>query len=78
MKKIKVVTEQPWESIEDVLSSKGIKKLKPGQVLIFDFEGSPIHLKIMRKASNGKVWAKRVHLYTDEEVKQEVSVEKVK
>ena len=74
--KVKVLTEQPWESIEDVLTPEGIEKLKPGQVLIFNFEGSPTHLKIMRKA-RGKVWAKRVHLYTENEVHKEVSVGKI-
>lgn len=40
-----------------------------GQVLIFDFEGSPIHLKIRRKYK-GKIWATKTRLYTPEEFKQ--------
>lgn len=47
--------------------------VKAGQVLLYDFEGSPIHLKIMRVA-RGKVWAKYTHLYTEEEMKREVRV----
>lgn len=40
-----------------------------GQVLIFDFEGTPFYLKIMRK-SKGKVWAKEYPLKTIEETRQ--------
>lgn len=47
--------------------------VKTGQALIYDYEGSPIHLKIMRQAK-GKVWAKYTHLYTEEELKKEVSI----
>ena len=57
-----------WEEISDVLTKPGAKKLKVGEVLMFDYEGSPVHLKIMRK-HNGKVWAKRTHLYTPEELR---------
>lgn len=56
-----------WIDITDELTDKGKEELEPGQVLIFNFEGSPIHLKIMRKA-RGKVWAKRVRLYSHEEI----------
>lgn len=73
MQKIKVLTKQSWEDITDILTIEGIERLKVGQVLIFDFEGSPIHLKIMRKRK-GKVWAKRIHLYTEEEMKTEVRI----
>lgn len=48
-----------WLNITDELTAKGKKRLKVGQVLIFDFEGSPIYLKIMRK-ERGRVWAKRL------------------
>jgi len=41
------------------LTPQGAKKLKVGQVLMFDYEGSPIYLKIMRK-TGGKVFAKRL------------------
>jgi glucan phosphorylase len=56
-----------WEDISDVLTKKGAAKVKVSQVLMFEFEGSPIHLKIMRK-DGGKVWAKRMHLYKREEL----------
>lgn len=41
------------------LTKEGQKKVKVGQILMFDFEGSPTYLKIMRKDSEG-VWAKRL------------------
>lgn len=69
--------KRKWERIDDVLTDEGIARIKTGQVLIFQYEGSPIHLKIMRK-SGGKVWAKRTHLYTEEEMKAEVSLGKLK
>lgn len=62
-----------WLDITVDLTKKGQKKLQVGQVLIFDYEGSPIHLKIMRKFK-GKVWAKKVYLYTPEEADDEVEV----
>lgn len=58
-----------WEEISDVLTHSGIRKLKVGQVLLFDNDGIPIHLKIMRKTS-GKVWAKHTHLYTEDEMRR--------
>lgn len=73
---------EPWEDITDILTPEGIaslqQRLKAGTkpVLIFDFEGTPIHLRI-RKISRGKVWAQKTHLYTDEEMKKEISVIKV-
>lgn len=59
-----------WEDITDVLTKDAQKGLKVGQVLIFEFEGSPLHLKIMRKYK-GKVWAKKNYLQTIEEFKEE-------
>lgn len=56
-----------WVDISSELTDKGKQELQTGQVLIFNFEGSPIHLKIVRKA-RGKVWAKRVRLYSHEEI----------
>lgn len=58
-----------WEQIDDILTSAGAKKLKVGQVLLFDNEGISIHLKIMRKYK-GKVWAKHTHLYTEDEMRR--------
>jgi hypothetical protein len=63
-----------WEDITDVLTKKGQKELKIGQILMFDYEGSPIHLKIMRKFK-GKVWAKKTYAYTPEEADEEILVE---
>ena len=56
-----------WEDITDILTEDGAEKIKVGQVLIFNFEGSPLHLKVVRKR-NGKVWAKKMHLYTRDEM----------
>lgn len=36
-----------------------MKKIKVGEMLIFDYEGSPVYLEIMRKNKDG-VWAKRL------------------
>lgn len=44
--------------ITDDLTKDG-RKLAIGQVLMFDFEGSPVYLKIMSK-NKGKVLAKRL------------------
>jgi hypothetical protein len=41
------------------LTRAGRRQLKLGQILIFDYEGSPVYLKIMRKTRAG-VWAKRL------------------
>lgn len=56
-----------WEDITDILTDEGKERLEVGQVLMFDYEGSPLHLKIMRKYK-GKVWAKKNYLYRPEEV----------
>ncbi len=56
-----------WLDITDDLTDFAIRELKVGQVLIFDFEGSPVHLKIMRK-QHGKVWARKNYMYLPEEV----------
>lgn len=45
-------------NISNELTKEG-RKLPLGKVLIFDFEGSPVYLKIMRK-QKGEVWAKRL------------------
>lgn len=49
-----------WLELTNDLTPKAIKGLKVGQVLMFDFEGSPNYLKIMRK-QRGKIWAKRLN-----------------
>lgn len=55
-----------WENITDVLTPEGIERLNTGEVLMFNYENSPIHLKIKRK-SRGKVWAERIELLTAEQ-----------
>ena len=49
--------------------TKDIKNVHAGQVLLFNYEGSPLHLKIMR-VTKDKIWAKYTHLYTEEELKK--------
>ena len=62
-----------WLDITPDLTKKGQRELKVGQVLMFDFEGSPTHLKIMRK-HKGRVWAKQIRLYTPQEADAEVEI----
>lgn len=40
------------------LTAEGRKKVKVGQLLIFNFEGSPVYLEVMRKSA-GQVFARR-------------------
>lgn len=56
-----------WEDMTDTLTDWAKENLKVGQVLIFDFEGSSVHIKIMRKYK-GKVWGKRTYLPLADEV----------
>lgn len=56
-----------WIDITPDLTKEGIRKLKVGQVMVFDFEGSKTYLKVMRKR-NGKVWVKNNYLYHPDEV----------
>lgn len=61
--------------ITDELTEEG-KQLKVGAVLIFDFEGSPVYLKIKKKKA-GKVWAQRLDpkkFLTPEEADESVTV----
>jgi hypothetical protein len=46
-------------NITSDLTLVGRRKIKLGEVLMFDYEGSPVYLKIMRKTKDG-VWAKRL------------------
>lgn len=62
-------------NITDDLTKEG-KKLPLGKVLIFDFEGSPVYLKIMRK-QKGEVWAKRLDpklFLTPEQADEQIEV----
>lgn len=65
-----------WIEISKDLTKRGQRDLKVGQVLIFNYEGSPNHLKIMRKAK-GKVWAKDNYLYHPDEVEIKNKLEEV-
>lgn len=79
-----------WEDITDILTDKGAEKLNVGEVMRFNFEGSPNELKIVRKtrrthctapscahhngAEHIHVFAKHVRTYTPEEVDQMVAM----
>lgn len=58
------------------LTKAGIRKIKVGEMLIFDYEGSPVYLEIMRKTKEG-VWAKKLDpefVLTPDEADQKVTV----
>lgn len=57
-----------WINISDIISRKGIRELKAGQVLGFDFEGSKNYYKIMRNYK-GKLYVKPVTLHKLEDVR---------
>jgi hypothetical protein len=59
-----------WIDLTPELTEEGIERLNVGEVLFFNYEGSEITLKIMRKA-RGKVWAKSVIMYKPDEVEVE-------
>lgn len=56
-----------WIDLTDDLTEEGFKRLQKGQVLFFDYEGSEVTLKIMRKTKD-KIWAKSVIMYKPDEV----------
>lgn len=56
-----------WIDLTPELTEEGIENLNIGDVLFFNYEGSEITLKIMRK-HKGKVWAKSVIMYKPDEV----------
>jgi len=72
-------SRRKWQDISDILTDKGMEALKAGQwellpfkvgdVMKFDFEGSPNHLRIMRFDKRGKIWAKETRLYHRDEIK---------
>lgn len=68
-----------WERIDDILTDEGkqLKSGKEGHVLIFEYEGSPIYMKLMRKDKNGAVWAERLDpdkFLTPDEADEQVEV----
>lgn len=58
-----------WIDMTNELTPFAIQSLEIGQVLMYEYEGSPLHIKIMRK-KNGKVWGKqlKVRLMKPDEV----------
>lgn len=49
------------------------KSIKKGSVLIFDFEGSPTHLKIVRLNRKSKICiVKEVNLITEKELQEKL------
>lgn len=51
------------EEITDIISEKGIREIKVGTVLKFDYEGSPVHIKVTRKdTKNMRIWGEHVTL----------------
>ena len=57
--------------------TEGGRKLSVGEVLIFDFEGSPVYIKIMKKKA-GKVYGKKLDpkkFLTPEEADDSVMIE---
>jgi hypothetical protein len=64
-------------NITEELNTHG-KRLPVGHVLIFDYEGSPVYLKIMRKAK-GQVYAKRLDpdlFLTPEQADEQIVIKK--
>ncbi len=55
------------EDMGDIFTEEGRSKLKKGQVLVFDFEGSEASYKVM-KIDGEHVWVKRVTLFTEDQV----------
>jgi len=50
------------------------RKVKKGMVLTFDFEGSKTSFKVVKvgRGHNGKILAKEIKLYTEEDFEQKV------
>lgn len=60
-----------WIEIGSEFTPEGLAKLKAGQVLVYEFEGSKTELKIMRiNKKSHKLFAVETKLYTDKEMKQ--------
>jgi hypothetical protein len=57
------------ERIDDILTKEGLAKLKVGQILRFDYEGSINEMQITKINRKGhKCWAKRVRTYHPDEI----------
>lgn len=60
------------QEIGDVFTKDGIAKLKTGQILRFDYEGSMNEYKITKlNRKSGKVWVKDVKTYHPDQVEVE-------
>lgn len=61
-----------WEDLTNDLTPEGAEKLKVGNILRFDYEGSPLELKIVRKTRRKDgtlhVYAKHVVTHDPDEV----------
>lgn len=56
------------EEISDVLTLEGIQKLKVGQILMFDYEGSRNEYQVTKlNKKSGKCWVKPIKTYLPEE-----------
>jgi len=57
------------EDISDIFTPEGIARIKKDQVLMFEYEGERVELKITKvNKKSGKVFAKRVTTYHPDEV----------
>jgi hypothetical protein len=63
-----------WQNIAEDLTPQGIAKLKKGQVLVFDYEGSRNEYRIVR-IKDGEVWVKPVTLMSMDEAQAKMSDE---
>lgn len=63
-----------WIDLTPELTEEGQEKVKVGEVLIFNYEGSKTMLKIMRKYKD-KVWAKEIWLYRPDQIEIKDKVE---
>ena len=63
-----------WIDLTPELTEQGIAKLKKGQVLVFDFEGSRNEFRIVQ-IKDGKVWVKPVTLMSMDEAEAKMEAE---
>lgn len=57
------------QEISDVLTPEGIDKLKAGQILIFNYEGTRNELKITKiNKKSHRAWAIPIKTYTQDQV----------
>jgi hypothetical protein len=57
------------QEISDVLTPEGLQKLKVGQILIFNYEGSRNEFKVTKlNKKSGKCWVKPVTTYSEDQV----------